>query len=117
MTLGPSFIFLAIAERTLTSLKQKIIVFGRVPMFYYLAHILFIHLLAVIGAVLLGYKWSDMVLATMVNRAPALKGYGFSLVIVYFVWIALVLILYPLCKSFATYKKTYQSRKWWLRYL
>src|SRR5437667_86834 len=74
MTLGPSFIFLALAEGPVTSLKEKIIVFGRVPMFYYLAHILLIHVFAMIGAVILGYKWSDMILTTMINRAPALKG-------------------------------------------
>ena len=86
-------------------------------MFYYLVHILFIHVLAMIAAVMLGYKWSDMVLTTMINRSPALKGYGFDLMFVYIIWAALILILYPLCKWFARYKNTHQSRKWWLRYL
>ena len=117
MTLGPSFIFLALAEGRVTSLKEKIIVFGRVPMFYYLAHILLIHVFAMIGAVILGYKWSDMILTTMINRAPALKGYGFNLIIVYMVWVALILMLYPLCKWFDRYKRIHQSGKWWTSYL
>jgi len=117
MTLGPAFIFLVFAERPPNAFKEKIIVFGRVPMFYYLAHILLIHFFAMIGAVILGYKWSDMVLTTMVNRAPALKGYGFNLTIVYMVWLALVFILYPLCKWYDRYKKANRSTKWWVSYL
>jgi uncharacterized membrane protein len=117
MTLGPALIFLAFAERPLNAVTGKIIVFGRVPMFYYLVHIFLIHLFAVFGAVILGYKWSDMVLTSMVQRAPALKGYGFNLMVVYIVWIALILILYPFCKWFDRYKRTHQSTKWWLSYL
>jgi|SRR6266536_1200870 len=117
MTLGPAFIFLVFAERAPNAFMKKIILFGRVPMFYYLAHILLIHLFAMIGAVILGYKWSDMVLTTMVNRAPTLKGYGFNLTIVYIVWLALILILYPLCKWYDRYKKANGSTKWWISYL
>ena len=117
MTLGPALIFLAFTERPLNSVTEKITLFGRVPMFYYLAHIFLIHLFAVIGAVILGYKWSDMILASMVQRAPSLKGYGFNLVTVYIVWVVLILILYPFCKWFDRYKRTHQSTKWWLSYL
>src|SRR5204863_3463625 len=83
MTLGPAFIFLALAERPLNALSERITVFGRVPMFYYLTHILLIHLLALPGAIISGYKLSDMVLTTRVNNSPGLKGYGFDLEIVY----------------------------------
>ncbi|MEO6358394.1 MAG: heparan-alpha-glucosaminide N-acetyltransferase domain-containing protein, partial [Ferruginibacter sp.] len=75
MTIGPAMIFLSLSEKPLNSLTQKILIFGRVPMFYYLAHILLIHVLAVVGAVVLGYKWSDMILTGMVNSDPQLKGY------------------------------------------
>ena len=117
ITLGPALIFLAFAEKQLNTLTQRIVVFGRVPMFYYLLHILLIHLFAMIGAVILGYKWYDMILTTMIQNAIALKGYGFNLIIVYMVWTGLILILYPLCKWFDHYKRTYQFMKWWLRYL
>jgi uncharacterized membrane protein len=117
MTLGPAFIFLALAEKPLNSLAAKILIFGRVAMFYYLVHILLIHMLATIGAVILGYKISDMILAGMVNSAPGLKGYGFSLLTVYLIWTALIFILYPCCRWFDRYKRTYQSAKWWLSYL
>lgn len=117
ITLGPALIFLSLTEKPLTSFTKKIAVFGRVPMFYYLAHILFIHVFAVAGAVLSGYRWSDMVLTSMVQRQPELKGYGFSLPIVYLIWIGLVLILYPLCRWFDRYKTANLSTQRWLSYL
>jgi hypothetical protein len=86
-------------------------------MFYYLAHILLIHLLAVVAACISGYDFQMAVLSTPVNEAPALKGYGYNLTIVYMVWISVVIILYPFCKLFDRYKKNYQKRQWWLSYI
>jgi uncharacterized membrane protein len=117
MTLGPAFIFLAFLEKPLNALAAKILIFGRVPMLYYLVHILLIHMFASIGAIVSGYKLSDMIFTTKVNSAPSLKGYGFSLPVVYIVWIGLILIMYPLCKWFDHYKRTHQSIQWWLSYL
>jgi hypothetical protein len=117
ITLGPSLIFLAVAEKPLGTLASKFVIFGRVPMFYYLAHILLIHILATIGAILTGYSFSDMVLTSSVQIAPALRGYGFNLFIVYGVWVLLILMLYPLCKWFEQYKRTHVATKWWLSYL
>ena len=117
ITLGPAIIFLAVSEKPLNALTAKITIFGRVPMFYYLAHILLIHFLATIGAIITGYKLSDMILSSSVQSAPALKGYGFNLFTVYVVWIGLILVLYPFCKCFNRYKMDHQSRYWWLSYL
>lgn len=117
MTLGPAFIFLAVAEKPLNGIAKKITALGRVPMFYYLLHILLIHLFAMIAAVMSGYKWSDMVLTTMIQRSTDLKGYGFNLLTVYLVWIGLIFILYPVCKWFDRYKRDHRSGQWWLSYL
>lgn len=115
--LGPALIFLSVAEKPLTAITRAVVVFGRVPMFFYLAHILLIHLLAVIGVVIQGRPWTDMVLNTVVLNAPSLKGYGFSLPVVYLVWILVIVLLYPLCKRFGIYKRQHQSTKKWLNYL
>jgi len=117
ITLGPALMFLAVAERPLNRLTSSLATLGRVPMFYYLAHLLLIHLLAMLGAVVCGYHWSDMILSTRVNASPQLKGYGFDLGVVYIVWISVVVALYPLCKGFDAYKRRNQSTKWWLSYL
>lgn len=117
MTLGPALLFLAYAEKPLNTFSSKLTVFGRVPMFFYLVHIPFIHGLAVIAAMLSGRAASDMVnLTTWVTANPQLKGYGFNLIVVYLVWIAVTIALYPLCKWFDQYKRAHQSRQKWLSY-
>ena len=108
ITLGPALILLATMEKPLNSLSRKIVTFGRVPMFYYLAHILLIHILAVVAALITGHSGMG-ILNNAVNSIPELKGYGFGLAIVYTVWIAIVLLLYPLCKWFERYKRNHQS--------
>jgi len=76
-----------------------------------------IHLLALPGAAISGYHLSDMILTTSVNRSAQLNGYGFDLPIVYVIWIAVILILYPLCNWFDRYKQTHLAAKKWLSYL
>ena len=117
MTLGPAMIFMALAEAPLNFITEKMVVFGRVPFFYYVLHIYLIHLLAVIAASMTGYHWSDMILNTRVNQVPGLKGYGFNLLTVYAVWILLILTLYPFCKWYERYKRVHQSGRWWLSYV
>ncbi len=118
MTLGPTFLFLAFTERPLSRLETKVLVFGNVPMFFYLLHIPLIHGLAVIAAVLLGYPATEMVnLTGWVNANPGLAGYGFSLFIVYLIWIGVLVILFPVCRKFQKYKQAHQKDKWWLRYI
>src|SRR5688500_14648949 len=116
VTLGPAILFLAISENYYGSVSQKIKILGRVPMFYYLLHLYLIHLLALTAALLTGYEASDMVFNTWVTNSPNLVGYGFSLWVVYVVWISVVLILYPLCKWYDNYKAAHRE-KWWLSYL
>jgi hypothetical protein len=117
MTLGPALLFLAYAERPLNTLTSKITVFGRVPMFYYLLHIPLIHGIAILAAMLSHHSAGDMVnLSTWVTANAQLKGYGFSLWIVYLVWIAVTLLLYPLCVRFSEYKRAHQADKKWLSY-
>ncbi|HEY0610634.1 MAG TPA: heparan-alpha-glucosaminide N-acetyltransferase domain-containing protein [Chitinophaga sp.] len=112
MTLGPSFLFLAFAEGPLNGLTKKLVVVGRVPMFFYILHIAFIHLLAVFAALMTGYKASDMVLSTWVTDSPQLRGYGFNLLTVYLLWIAVVIALYPLCKWYDAYKRSHREKQW-----
>jgi len=118
MTLGPALLFLAWSEGPLNALTRRVTVFGRVPMFYYLIHIPFIHILAMLAAMATGHHASDMVdLTTWVTNNPQLKGYGFSLLTVYGVWVLTVLALYPLCYRYDQYKRSHSATKWWLSYL
>jgi uncharacterized membrane protein len=117
VTLGPALVFLSLAEKPLNAILKKLVVFGRVPFFYYVAHLYLIHFFAIIGAVISGYHWTDMILTDRVNRVAALKGYGFNLLIVYLVWVILVMLLYSCCKWFDRYKRTHHVTRRWLSYL
>lgn len=115
MTLGPGLILLAITENKRFFLSEQVRVIGRVPMFYYLVHIYLIHLAALFATYFIGYHPSDMVLSAWVNFNPHLQGFGFSLGVVYGVWVGCIIILYFLCKWYDRYKSTHMQ--WWLSYL
>lgn len=115
-TLGPSMIFLAVAEKPFGKISQYVTALGRVPMFYYIVHLYLIHVIAFIAALATGFSVSDMVFTTWVTDSPNLKGYGFSLGVVYLVWISVVVVLFPLCLWYDRYKTNHRE-KWWLSYL
>lgn len=117
ITLGGTFLFLANAEKLKGKVVDFFCVFGRVPFFYYTLHIYLIHLIAVFAAEFTGFGWQVMVsMPIFTMRLEALKGYGFNLITVYIIWIVVIILLYPLCKKFDTYKQTHKE-KWWLSYL
>ena len=92
-------------------------VVGRVPMFYFVLHLPLIHLLAI--AVSYGryhdahWMFESPDLAHYPFSAP--PGWGFPLPMVYAIWIAVVLALYPACRWFADLKQRRTSG--WLSYL
>jgi len=90
ITLGPSIIFLAVAEKWQGTFSSKLITIGQVPMFYYIIHIYVIHAFAVVAALLTGFSFSDMVIDVWVTLQPDLQGYGFSLGVVYLLWAVLM---------------------------
>ena len=116
VTLGGTFLFLANTEKLKGSIVNFFCVFGRVPFFFYIIHIYLIHLLALIAAELTGFGWQKMILPALPFRVEALKGFGFTLMWVYMIWVLVIVSLYPLCKKFDTYKQNNKD-KWWLSYL
>jgi uncharacterized membrane protein len=118
LTIGPALLFLSAAERPLNAITRPLAVIGRVPMFYYLIHIYFLHALAVAAAAVSGFPAAAMVnLTNWVTANPQLKGYGFGLGVVYAVWIGTVIVLYPLCRWFDQYKRSHAAQQKWLSYL
>ncbi len=116
ITLGPALLFLYFIETIKNAFTNFLLVFGRVPFFYYILHILVIHVGAIIGLLVTGKDWKLMILDNESFRPGALEGYGYSLFTVYLVWIAIVLLLYPICKKYMEYKANNKD-KWWLSYL
>ena len=116
VTLGPALIFLSFAENFRGKIAGYITALGRVPMFYYILHLYLIHIIGTIAALATGFELSDMVFSTWVTDSPNLKGYGFSLPVVYGVWVFVVLSLFPLCLWYDRYKTSHRE-KWYLSYL
>jgi uncharacterized membrane protein len=112
MTLGPALVFLALMEKPLGRWAQPLLHFGRVPMFFYILHLLLIHLLATIAIIITEGDWHD----TIIRNGFKYFHPQFSLGVVYLVWIAVILMLYPLCKWYDEYKMNNKD-KWWLSYL
>jgi len=112
MTLGPGIVLLGVIDKVRLADSHPFIVFGRVPLFYYLLHLPLIHGLA-IAAAASRYGPTDF----MFRNPPSLLGptdgfpadYGYSLVVVYLVWIAVVVTLYPACRWFAVLKQRNRS--------
>lgn len=111
MTLGPASIFCAFAERVPHAVRGPLVVFGRVPFAFYIAHLYLIHTIAVILGVMQGFEPSQLM--TVMFFFP--KGYGLGLPGVYAVWVFVVALLYPLCRWVASVKA--QRRNWWLSYV
>lgn len=117
MTLGPALVFLALTENARNRFAGIISVYGRVPMFYYLLHIYLIHLGAMVSSgIFTSFDWRKWLLYEPIWFTQSLKGYGYPLVVVYLIWIAVVVVLFPLCKWYDKYKMA-NKHKWWLSYL
>ena len=116
MTIGPALIFLSFSEKLNNKLTTPIIVFGKVPFFFYIVHLYFIHVLAMIFIVLNGHKWDEYILSAEGIRSGALSRFGVGTEAVYIVWIIVVAALYPLCKWYQSYKQSHPENRW-LSYL
>ena len=116
ITTGPSFLLLYLLEDVKSNLTNFFLVFGRVPLLFYFLHVLVIHALAMLGLSLLGGNWRDMILTADGFINAKLIDYGYPLWVVYLIWIAVILLLYPVCKKYMIYKAS-NKQKWWLSYL
>ena len=115
ITMGPSFLFLVAIENYKNKATNSLLIFGRVPLYFYFIHVLLIHSLAILGILIFGGNWQDMIFDGP-DFSANLIHYGYSLGVVYLVWISVILLLYPSCKRYMGYKAKNKS-KWWLSYL
>lgn len=112
MTLGPALVLLGLLDRGTPRWMQPLLIFGRVPMFFYLLHIPLLHALAVVVAQLTWGR-ADWLYGTAPARPPADAGFG--LMGVYFAWLVALGLLYVACRWFAAVKRRHGSA--WLSYL
>jgi hypothetical protein len=118
MTLGPSLLLFSFLERV--SLSQRfqrwskpIVVFGRVPLLFYILHLYAIHFAAILLAKLshqpAEWLWKG---GFFLNEAP--DGYGHGLPLIYLTWCTIAVLLYFPCAWFAEYRRRHTA--WWLSY-
>jgi len=114
MTLGPAITVLPLLEKLNNGLGRFFTVYGRVPLFYYVMHLLLIHSMQLVTSLILGFPFGYFSGGFNQHTGPDLH-WGFSLTGVYAYWISAVLILYYPCKWFMGVKK--RNKKWWISYL
>lgn len=118
MTLGPMLVLLSAFEREHTrtgrtgTMSVYLIIFGRVPLFFYLLHLYAIHALVIIFVFAMHRDVSQFLTSSWFFP----PWWGFSLPIVYLIWMGVVLMLYPACQWFAKVKSRHRG-SWWTPYL
>jgi len=105
MTLGPALMLVAVSDGAQGIIASRITTFGRVPFFYYIAHIYLLHLFANL------FVWISVGSAVFAATHKP-DGYGLGLAGIYTVWLVVVILLYPLCGWFAAIKRR-RIEGWW----
>ncbi len=116
MTLGPIIALIPWLERVSGFLSSTLVMFGRVPFFFYVLHIPLIHALALIVSKIRLGSISPWLFTNhpMGNPEPP-DGYVWSLPVLYLVWTIAIVLLYFSCRWFMTVKA--KRDDWWLKYI
>ena len=115
MTLGPLILMIPFAEQVKGKIANMFLMFGRVPLFYYLLHIPLIHLLALgVNFLREGNVHQDWYGYAPFTEIPAEHRWGLTLL--YLVFFIAEVILYFICRAYAQYKDDHPEIKL-LKYL
>jgi uncharacterized membrane protein len=109
MTLGPTLACYPLLSRLDPRRVAPLLVFGKVPLFFYLLHIPLVH-----GSAIALAAWHHQPVQWLLGGFPLLQkpaDYGLPLVSVYFIWLFIVILLYPLCRLYQSFKAQHQG--WW----
>ena len=116
ITLGPSLILLGLLDgaKARRGLSHILLVYGRVPLFYYVLHLYLLNGMARLVALAFHQPiFHGTVIADLAHRPV---GYGHGLPFIYAMWILAVAILYLPCLWFMEFRS--RHRDWpWLSYL
>lgn len=126
MTLGPSLLALAVWEKynarwgsegqasSPGPVTRMLITYGRVPLFFYILQWVYAHGAGYLLSLIAGKPtWIYFRLPGPGATTP--PNVGFDLWVVFVVWFVGVLLIYPVCKWYASVKA--RRRDWWLSYL
>ena len=104
----------AVSKDWLSRARGFVEIYGRVPLFFYVLHIYLLHSVALVWTAEQHENWRFWLspYAVFIRHLP---GWGYSLPVVYLVWLCTILALYLPCRWFSRYKA--EHRAWWLSYL
>jgi uncharacterized membrane protein len=111
MTIGPSLLLMAWWDNIQNAFTRIVSVYGRVPFFYFVVHFFILHTIVMIVYFLKGHTFAEAMADPGIVKFVK-PGEGFSLTIVYMIWLAVVIGLYPLCKWYDRYKTQHKEKKW-----
>ena len=116
MTLGPTALLLWAVDAATPPWLYPALIFGKVPMFYYLLHIPLIHTLALIVCYARYGQVHWMFESPGLGQFPVTPppGWGYSLPFIYLIWAIVVVTLFPLCRWFAGVRQRRNNA--WLSY-
>jgi uncharacterized membrane protein len=129
LTLGGLFLILAAVEETASqqpashpisapraanTTSRILLVYGRVPLFYFIVHFYLIHLLLLVVVFVQGYSFSQLSFGPFQYGRPATGG-GLPTWCIYPIWVGVVVVMYPLCHWYGRYKSSHPEKKF-LRY-
>ena len=116
MTLGPLIALVPAAERVTGWLSNALETIGRVPMFYYLLHILVIHLAAMVVSMARFGRVDPWLFGNHpMNPPPQPDGYQWSLSLLYGVFLVVLPALYLGCRWYAGVRARHPRS--WLRFI
>lgn len=113
MTIGPALVLLGLSDRPLNPIGRFFVTFGRVPLFFYLVHLVVIHALAMA----ITYAQHGELEPWLWSFPPghAGKDCGVSLPMLYVIWTGVLAFHYPLCLWFGRLKRRHPQAL--IRYL
>jgi len=115
MTLGPLIALVPFAEKARGWMANVLVVFGRVPMFYYLLHIPLIHISALfVNLVMKGAMHGELYYTAPYTHFEEISPWNLG--VLYLVFVLDVIILYFACKWYAGYKQQHPENRW-LKYI
>lgn len=114
MTIGPLLVALAMLSRVDPSRApwRWLLVFGRVPLFYYVLHLWLLRFTSIASALLVWGFGPEAYLPPPDGHAG---NPGWSLAVTYLVWSLALLVLYRPSRAFVALKR--RRDDWWLAYL
>ncbi|AXG72123.1 hypothetical protein KORDIASMS9_04386 [Kordia sp. SMS9] len=116
VTIGVCLIMLSLLEKVKNKFSDFLLVFGRVPLFFYFLHVGVIHASSMLLMPLFDKPMYHSV-SNYENLSKSISSnLGLGLLGVYIAWVLIVAALYYPCLKYMRYKKKHPEKKW-LSYL